>query len=151
MNELCSGEEDGLLARLAVEPGFMKAARWILQPQSEQRFLLKCFVDEEGEFVCTLHFSVVGDPEVFRLETKATCSVPRLLNFPEGLFERSVQERPADCGLKKTYITDEVNMRLDLLKEILRSRLHLNFSQPSHCYKCLWQDRTSRTMVLEIW
>ncbi|CDJ38995.1 hypothetical protein, conserved [Eimeria tenella] len=114
------GEEDGLLARLAVEPGFMKVARWILQPQSEQRFLLKCFVDEEGEFACTLHFSVVGDPEIFRLETKATCSVPRLLNFPEGLFERSVQERPADCGLKKTYISDEVNMHFGLLKEILR-------------------------------
>ncbi|CDJ53112.1 hypothetical protein, conserved [Eimeria brunetti] len=52
------GEDESLAARLTVEPGFTKASRWTLQPQTEQRLLLKCYVDEEGELACTLHFSV---------------------------------------------------------------------------------------------
>ncbi|CDI85439.1 Hydrocephalus-inducing protein like protein, related [Eimeria praecox] len=101
------GEEESLAAKLTAEPGFTKASRWTLQPQTEQRLLLKCYVDEEGELACTLHFSVVGDPHTFRLGAKATCCVPRLLNFPEGCFENAVQERPAQSAIKRTYIGSE--------------------------------------------
>ncbi|OEH79817.1 hydrocephalus inducing related protein [Cyclospora cayetanensis] len=54
------GEEESLTARMAIEPGFTKATRWILEPQGEQRLMLKCCFDEEGDFACSLRFSVVA-------------------------------------------------------------------------------------------
>ena len=115
---LLSGEEESLAVRLTVEPGFTKASRWTLQPQAEQRLLHKCYADEEGEIACTLHFPVVGDPQTFLLAAKATCSLPRLLNFPEGCFEHAIEERPLQCAIKKTYISSEVYLCFKLYVSI---------------------------------
>lgn len=104
-----SGEDEGPAARLTVDPGFLKASRWIVEPHGEQRLLLKCFADDEGAIACTLHFCIVGDPQTFRLDARATCTLPKLANFPEGCFEHAIQQRNAQHGLRKTYVSNEVN------------------------------------------
>lgn len=92
--------------------------------------LLKCYVDEEGELACALHFCVVGDPQTFKLGAKATCSVPRLLNFPEGCFEHAIQERPAQCATKRAYIASEVCLSFKRLSTISGRPLQ---PLPDHC------------------
>ncbi|KAL8270019.1 hypothetical protein Esti_006052 [Eimeria stiedai] len=101
------GEDEGLAVRLAVEPGYIKATRWILEPYGEQRILLKFSADEEGCFFCDLQFCIVGDSEIFRLEAKATCCLPKLANFPQDCFECATQERLDRQILKKTYVVKE--------------------------------------------
>lgn len=103
-----SGEDERLSSRLAAEPGFIKATRWILEPHGEQRLMLKCFADEEGDILASFHFRVVGDPQIFKIDAKATCCLPKLLDFPEGCFERVIQKRDAQQGTRKTYVSSEV-------------------------------------------
>ncbi|KAL8435591.1 hypothetical protein ACSSS7_002384 [Eimeria intestinalis] len=101
------GEEEGLAVRLAVEPGYIRSTRWILEPHGEQRILLKFSADEERDFSYDLQFCLVGDSEIFRLEAKAKCCLPKLADFPQGCFENSKQERPDKQMLKKTYVVKE--------------------------------------------
>ncbi|KAL8443893.1 hypothetical protein Emed_006517 [Eimeria media] len=101
------GEDEGLAVRLAVEPGYIKATRWILEPHDEQRILLKFSAEEEGDYRYELQFGVLGDAEIFRLEAKATCCLPKLASFPQGCFEYSTEERLDKQTLKKTYVIKE--------------------------------------------
>ncbi|KAL8431118.1 hypothetical protein Efla_004639 [Eimeria flavescens] len=100
-------EDEGSAARLAVEPGFTSAARWILEPHSEQRLLIKYLADEEGDYACTLHFRAVGDITTFELKAKATCCIPQLANFPHGCFLCAQEDRGDNQLLKKTYVVNE--------------------------------------------
>ncbi|CBZ51361.1 conserved hypothetical protein [Neospora caninum Liverpool] len=103
-------DESASAKSLGSEPGYVRATRWILAPQEEQKVLVKFCVDQTGVYESSLAFSVVGDSHALtHVGLRATCSLPKLSANPNHLFREVLRSRPTDKSslAKKQFIVSE--------------------------------------------